>query len=150
MSIITKIKNSVEAATGLSFYYDTPQTLNYRLDRVTFPCAMMHIAQSGTITDQNGILHERLTISVIFATTSRLDFDGLSVEENEIDGLKQKAFLWLVSLKNNHDLRLISENGTERYYATDDAIFSAFAVNVTIEEISGVSKCDIPEPTTNG
>lgn len=143
MSIIDKIKKSIEDATGLMFYYDTPQTLNVRLDRATYPCAMLHILQSGAVTDANGVLRERLTIEVLFATTSHLDFDGVDVEANEIDGLKKQAFKWLIKLLRSHDLRLVSINGTNRYYATDDAIYSAFGVNVTLDEAQGFSKCDI-------
>lgn len=143
MSIIDKIKKSIEDATGLTFYYDTPQTLNVRLDRATYPCAMLHILQSGAVTDANGVLRERLTIEVLFATTSHLDFDGVDVEANEIDGLKKQAFKWLIKLLRSHDLRLVSINGTNRYYATEDAIYSAFGVNVTLDEAQGFSKCDI-------
>lgn len=143
MSVIEKIKNSITATTGLPFYYDTPQTLNVRLDRATYPCAMLHILQSGAVTDANGILRERLTIEVLFATTSHLDFDGVDVEANEIDGLKKQAFKWLIGLLRSHDLWLVSINGTNRYYATDDAIYSAFGVNVTLDEAQGFSKCDI-------
>ena len=143
MSIIDKIKKSIEDATGLTFYYDTPQTLNVRLDRATYPCAMLHILQSGAVTDANGVLRERLTIEVLFATTSHLDFDGVNVEANEIDGLKKQAFKWLIKLLRSHDLRLVSINGTNRYYATEDAIYSAFGVNVTLDEAQGFSKCDI-------
>lgn len=143
MSIIDKIKKSIEEATGLPFYYDTPQTLNVRLDRATYPCAMLHILQSGAVTDANGVLRERLTIEVLFATTSHLDFDGVDVEANEIDGLKKQAFKWLIKLLRSHDLRLVSINGTNRYYATEDAIYSAFGVNVTLDEAQGFSKCDI-------
>lgn len=145
MSIIDKIKNTITAATGLPFYYDTPQTLNLRLDTATYPCAMLHILQSGAVTDTNGVLRERLTIEMLFATTSHLDFDGTDVEANEIDGLKKHAFRWLLKLFRSHELRLISINGTNRYYATDDAIYSAFGVNVTLEEAQGYSKCDINE-----
>ena len=143
MSIIDKIKNSITAATGLPFYYDTPQTLNVRLDRAQYPCAMLHILQSGAITDANGILRERLTIEMLFATTSRLDFDGTDVEANEIDWLKKYAFTWLMKLLRSRDLRLVSINGTNRYYATDDAIYSAFGVNVTLDEAQGFSACDL-------
>ena len=143
MSIIDKIKKSIEDATGLTFYYDTPQTLNVRLDRATYPCAMLHILQSGAVTDVNGVLRERLTIEVLLATTSHLDFDGVDVEANEIDGLKKQAFKWLIKLLRSHDLRLVSINGTNRYYATEDAIYSAFGVNVTLDEAQGFSKCDI-------
>lgn len=143
MSIIDKIKNSITAATGLPFYYDTPQTLNVRLDRAQYPCAMLHILQSGAVTDANGILRERLTIEMLFATTSKLDFDGTDVEKNEIDGLRKHAFKWLLKLSRSRDLRLVSINGTNRYYATDDAIYSAFGVNVTLDEAQGFSACDL-------
>ena len=145
MSIIEKIKNSVVEATKLPFYYDTPQTLNVRLDMAKFPCAMLHILQSGAVADENGIIRERLTIEMLFATTSRLDFDGRDVEDNEIDALKKYAFAWLFVLMRSHDLRLVTNNGTNRYYATDDAIYSAYGVNVTIEETQGFTKCDLPE-----
>ena len=142
MSVIEKIKNSITAATGLPFYYDTPQTLNLRLDRATYPCAMLHILQSGAIVDTNGILRERLTIEMLFATTSDLDFDGTDVVKNELDGMKLLAFQWLLALYRSRELRLVSINGTNRYYATDDAIYSAYGVQVTIDEAQGVSKCD--------
>lgn len=143
MTIIDKIKNSITAATGLPFYYDTPQTLNIRLDRATFPCVMLHILQTGTALDTNGIIRERITIEMLFTTVSNLDFDGTDVEANELDALKRKAFAWLVALHRSHDLRVVSINGTSRYYATDDVIYSAFGVNVTLDEVQGVSSCDI-------
>ena len=142
MSVIEKIKHSITAATGLPFYYDTPQTLNLRLDRATYPCAMLHILQSGAIVDTNEILRERLTVEMLFATTSDLDFDGTDVEKNEMDGMKLLAFQWLLALYRSRELRLVSINGTNRYYATDDAIYSAYGVQVTIDEVQGVSKCD--------
>lgn len=142
MSIIDKIKKSVEDATGLPFYYDTPQTLNVRADYAMYPCAMLHIVESGAVQDTNGIMRERLTINVLFVTESSLDFDGVTVEATELDPLKKLAFKWLLSLNRSHDLRLVSNNGTSRYYATDDAILSAFGVNVTIDEAQGVTPCD--------
>ena len=143
MSIIKKIKQSVESATGLPFYYDTPQMLNVRLDRATYPCAMLHIVTSGALADDNGIMCERLNMEVLFTTTSSLDFDGVDVENNELDKMKEYAFKWLLSLISTRTgLRLVAINGTNRYYATDDAIYSAYGVNVTLEEIQGVTACD--------
>ena len=141
MNVIQKIKQSVESVTGLPFYYDTPQTLNKRLDTATYPCAMLNIVQSGAIVADNGIIRERLTVEVLFVTLSRLDFDGLQVE-NDLDAMKLKAFAWLLSLMRSHDLRLVSLNNTNRYYATDDAIYAAYGVNITIDEIAGVSSCN--------
>ena len=143
MSIIEKIKRSVERATGLPFYYDTPQTLNVRLDRATYPCAMLHIVTSGAVIGDNGIILERLNVEVLFTTTSRLDFDGVDVENNELDVLKMHAFKWLLYImRTRTGLRLVTLNGTNRYYATDDVIYSAYGVNVTLEEIQGVTACD--------
>lgn len=143
MSIIDKIKSSVETATGIMFYYDTPQTLNVRMERENwqFPCAILNIVQSGAVTDQNGVMRERLTIEVLFSQLSSLDFDGIKVEANELDEMKSTAFKWVQSLFRSHDLRVVSLNGTNRYYATDDAIISAYGINVTIDEIEGVSPC---------
>lgn len=147
MSIIGKIKESVEGATGLPFYYDTPQTLNERMSSGgwAFPCAMLHILQSNALQDTNGILRERLTIELLFATTSRLDFDGTTVEEYELDAMKHYAFKWLLSVYRSHTLRLVSLNSTNRYYASDDAIYSAYGVNITLEEIQGISSCNFSE-----
>lgn len=147
MSVTKKIGDSVTAATGLPFYYDTPQTLNIRLDTATFPCAMMNILQSGTIVENNTIIKERLNIEVIFAQKSRLDFDGMQVEKFELDAMKEKAFEWLLLLFRSHDLKLVSLNGTQRYYATEDVIYSAYGVNVTIDERQGVSICNLQAKT---
>lgn len=143
MSVIEKIKSTIGAATGLPFYYDTPQTLNVRLDTAQYPCAMLHILESGAVVDTNGVLRERLTIEMLFATTSRLDFDGTEVESEELQRMKVYAFQWLIALYRSRELRLVSINGTNRYYATDDAIYSAYGVQVTIDEAQGFSKCDL-------
>lgn len=143
MNVITKLKQSIEGSTGLVFYYDTPQTLNVRLDRAEFPCAMLNILQTGAVVTDNGIIRERLTIEVLFVTNSNLDFDGETVERDELDKMKLYAFTWLLALMRGGDFKLAAINGTSRYYATDDVIFSAFGVNVTIEELQGVSQCII-------
>lgn len=147
MSIIDKIVKSIDEATGLPFYYDTPQTLNVRMSNGdwAFPCAMLHIIQSGALQDANGIIRERLTLEMLFATASHLDFDGVAVENTELDKMKKYAFAWLLTLMRSRDLRMISMNSTSRYYASEDAIYSAYGVNVTIEEIEGVSRCTFKE-----
>lgn len=141
MNVIEKIKQSVEAATGLPMYYDTPETLNLRLDSMRLPCAMLFVVKSGAVEDSNGVLRERLTINMLFCDSSDLDFDGLD-NERILDGLKRKAFRWIRSLMVSGDFNLVSQNGTGRLYATDDAIVTAFSVGVTIDEIAGVGPCD--------
>lgn len=149
MTIIDKIEESIKGATGLPFYYDSPETLNQRMSGSSqkrpwvFPCAMMNILKSGAVQDQNGILRERLTVEVLFATKSDLDFDGVQVEACEINQMKVHAFTWLLALMRSRVLRLVSLNGTNRYYATDNAIYSAYGVNVTIDEVQGFSPCNL-------
>ena len=69
------------------------------------------------------------------------DFDG---EENEerIDICKRYALRWLQSLVGSDAIRLVSVNSTERVYNTTTDILTAYAVNVTIESIEGISPCN--------
>lgn len=142
MTIIDKIKASVEDATRFKFYYDSPSTLNTRLDNVELPCAMMELINQGAVTDDNGIIRERLTIQVLFADICDVDFDGIDTEEI-IDRLKRRAFMWLASLRRSQDLRLIDNLSTSRYYADNDAVVCAYGVTCVIEEVEGVSNCTI-------
>lgn len=138
MTVIDKIKESVERATGLQFFYDTPQTLNTRLDDMPLPCAMMQIVESGAAISENGVIRERLNVLVLFADKSELDFDGVQNERTRLDGLKKQAFAWLQALMRSETLQVVRIGNTARYYASDDAIVTAFAVNVELEEIEGV------------
>ena len=154
MTIIEKIAESVHEALDTKdacgntervfpFYYDTPETINVRLDHADFPCAFLHVIESGVLADVNGILKERLTCQVLFAAPTVLDFDGLENEEI-IDDLKRAAFIWLQVLKRSGDLKLASVQNTQRLYATEDAIVTAFGVTCDIEEVDGISFCDLP------
>lgn len=148
-SVIKKIEKTVKDAMSgeYPFYYDTPQTLNQRLDNAAYPCAMLHILESNALVDTNGIFRERLSIEMLFADTMQLDFDGIDTEETKMQALKEAGFAWLVTLYRSHELRLIAINGTHRYYASDDSIVGAYGISVTLEEVQGFAKCKI-EPTT--
>ncbi|MBQ5901470.1 MAG: hypothetical protein IIW86_06385, partial [Clostridia bacterium] len=69
---------------------------------------------------------------------SELDFDGVQNERTRLDGLKKQAFMWLQALMRSETLQVVRIGNTARYYASDDAIVTAFAVNVELEEIEGV------------
>lgn len=138
MNIIQKIKESVENATGYPFIYDSPQTLNLRIDSIPLPCAMLDVVESGVVVDDNGVMRERMQIQVLFCAKSDLDFDGLLNEQHRLDGLKKKAYKWLLSLRGSEHIRLVAIGNTQRYYATQDAIITAFGVAATIEELEGV------------
>lgn len=153
MTIIEKLAQSIhdvldiknaegEVVRPFPFYYDTPQTLNVRLDNANFPCAFLHVIESGTADDTNGILRERIMCQVMFANLTVLDFDGLE-NERIIDALKRIAFVWLQGLRKSQDLRLASNIRTRRLYASEDAILTVFGVTITVEEIDGISPCDV-------
>lgn len=139
-TIIDKIKEAFEASTEYPLYYDTPQTLNLRLDSAQFPCCLLNVVSSGAVTADNGIIRERMTIEVLAADLSRLDFDGIEAER-QIDPLKRRMLKALSDMQRSRDLQLDSINGTSRYYATDDAIVVAFGVNITLTEREGVTPC---------
>lgn len=154
MTIIEKIAASVHEALDtrgrdgkvievFPFYYETPETMNIRLDNAQYPCAYLYVVNSGTAIDENGIIREALTCQVVFTSTTVLDFDGLE-NERIIDVLKRAAFCWLQVLRRSSELRLRSIENTTRYYATHDAILTGFSVTVRIEEVEGISICDLP------
>ena len=148
MNIITKIKNSVQASTGESFYYGATQEINRVLDGAALPCSVMYLLQQGQITDENGFIHERLTAVVFFINKTQFDPDSID-NEDIIDTEKKKAFGWVSRLRLNDNLKLISVNSSERVYDEFDSIVTGYAVNVTIEEVSGIGLCNAPDPATS-
>lgn len=142
MTIIDKIKNSVESITGMQFIYESPQTINTRLDNMPMPCAFMNIIDQGVAIDDNGIIREQMTIQVMFCDLCDLDFDGIDAEKI-IDRLKKIAFSWVAKSMASTEFKVKAILGTNRYYADNDAIVCAFSVSLQIEEIDGVSKCTL-------
>ena len=140
MTIIDKIKNSVESVTGMQFVYESPQTINTRLDNMPMPCAFMNIIDQGVAIDDNGIIREQMTIQVMFCDLCELDFDGIDAEKI-LDRLKKIAFSWVANAMSSTEFKFKEILGTNRYYADNDAIVCAFSVSLQIEEIDGVSKC---------
>ena len=140
MTIIDKIKSSVETITGMQFIYESPQTINTRLDNMPMPCAFMNIIDQGVAIDDNGIIREQMTIQVMFCDLCELDFDGIDAEKI-LDRLKKTAFFWLAKSMSSTEFKIKAILGTNRYYADNDAIVCAFSVSLQIEEIDGISKC---------
>ena len=140
MTIIDKIKSSVETITGMQFIYESPQTINTRLDNMSMPCAFMNIIDQGVAIDDNGIIREQMTIQVMFCDLCDLDFDGIDAEKI-LDRLKKTAFFWLAKAMSSTEFKIKAILGTNRYYADNDAIVCAFSVSLQIEEIDGISKC---------
>lgn len=145
MTIIEKIKQSVEGATGMPFLYHAAGELNELIARCgELPVAYSFLIDSGTIDDVNGRYHERVTLAVMFCDKTEFDFNALENEEI-IDRMKVKAYKWMQSLRMSNTLRVVSVNNTQRLYDNTTDILTGFAVNITIEDVSGVGECELPQ-----
>lgn len=146
MSIIDKIKASVESVIGHDrFYYNDGDGLNIDLDNANYPCAFAQLVETGTLADDFGHYHERIGIGVYFADVADIDLEPLA-NERILTELKKSALTWLATLAANSDLSLVSVNGTDRVYIKAngyDVRLTAFVVNVTLEETQGYGVCDI-------
>lgn len=145
MTIIEKIKQSVEGATGMPFLYHAAGELNELIARCKeLPVAYSFLIDSGTIDDVNGRYHERVTLAVMFCDKTEFDFNALE-NEQIIDRMKVKAYKWMQSLRMSNVLRVVSVNNTQRLYDNTTDILTGFAVNITIEDIAGVGECELPQ-----
>lgn len=145
MTIIEKIKQSVEGATGMPFLYHAAGELNELLARCKeLPVAYSFLIDSGTIDDVNGRYHERVTLAVMFCDKTDFDFNAME-NEQIIDRMKVKAYKWLQSLRMSNALHVVSVNNTQRLYDNTTDILTGFAVNITIEDVAGVGECELPE-----
>lgn len=145
MTIIEKIKQSVEGATGMPFLYHAAGELNELIARCSeLPVAYSFLIDSGTIDDVNGRYHERVTLAVMFCDKTDFDFNALE-NEQIIDRMKAKAYKWLQSLRMSNALRIVAVNNTQRLYDDTTDVLTGFAVNITLEDIAGAGECELPE-----
>lgn len=145
MTIIEKIKQSVEGATGMPFLYHAAGELNELIARCgELPVAYSFLIDSGTIDDVNGRYHERVTLAVMFCDKTEFDFNALE-NEQIIDRMKVKAYKWMQSLRMSNALRVVSVNNTQRLYDNTTDVLTGFAVNITLEDIAGVGECELPD-----
>ena len=145
MTIIDKIKQSIEGATGMPFLYHAAGEINELLARCkSLPVAYSFLIDSGTIDDVNGRYHERVTLAVMFCDKTEFDFNALENEEI-IDRMKEKAYKWMSSLRMSNTLHVVSVNNTQRLYDNTTDILTGFAVNITIEDVAGVGECELPQ-----
>lgn len=145
MTIIEKIKRSVEAATGLHFLYHAAGEINELIARAgELPVAFAFLLDNGTIEDVNGMYHERVTFAVMFADKTEFDFNALE-NEQIIDRMKIKAYRWLQSLRTSNELNVIAINSTQRLYDATTDILTGYAVNITLEDTDGYGACDFEQ-----
>lgn len=145
MTIIEKIKQSVEGATGMPFLYHAAGELNELIARCKeLPVAYSFLIDSGTIDDVNGRYHERVTLAVMFCDKTEFDFNALE-NEQIIDRMKVKAYKWMQSLRMSNALRVVSVNNTQRLYDNTTEILTGYAVNITLEDVRGYGLCDFED-----
>lgn len=145
MNIIEHIKNSVEEV-GCAFLYNAEGEMNDIVARCPElqnggVACICYLLKNGTAVQVGGAWRERLNVGLFFSMVAEYDFGG---EENEerVDICKRYALRWLQSLVGSDAIRLVSVNSTERVYNTTTDILTAYAVNVTIESIEGISTCN--------
>lgn len=147
MSIVDKIKKSVEDATGRPFIYDTLEGLNVEIGRrSTARVVWSALVDSGTIEDENGMIHERVNMALFFCD-KMAGLDCFSLEnERVLTECKRAAFTWLTQSRRDPEIRVVSVNATARTYQQLDDIITAFVLDVVIEEKEGFGVCDLPRP----
>ena len=145
-SIIDKIKESIEEVVGANgFHYNDGDGLNIDLDNAQYPCAFAQLIEAGALEDRFGQYHERVSLGIFFANVADIDLDPVK-NERIITQLKQHALVWLASLRNNDELKLIDVRGTDRVYIKTndyDVRLTAYVVNVELEEVQGFGVCDL-------
>ena len=146
MTLIDYIRESVEGI-GCAFLYNAEGEMNdivarcpsLQNDGVVCLC---YLLKNGTAVQVGGTWRERVNVGLFFSMLSEYDFSGTENEER-LECCKQYALRWLQSLVNSADLRLISVNSTERVYNNTTDLLTAYAVNVTIESIKGITPCNV-------
>lgn len=144
MTIIEAVKNSIERV-GCAFLYHADGELNELVAcEPAFdgdvPVALCYLLGSGSTDITAGVARERVNIGVFFSLKTNFDFDAIE-NERLLDVCKKYAQRWLLSLNDDVFVRLVSLNSTERVYDTTTDILTAYAVNVTLEQVQGQTLC---------
>lgn len=143
MTIVAKIKKTIEEATGLPFLYHAAGDLELLLAQVpSLPVAYTFLLDTSAVADVNGIFHERATLAVVFASETAFDFNSLE-NEQLIDEMKRTAYKWITSIRRRYYdvLDVVAVNSAQRLYDTTAAVLTGYAVNITLQEVEG-SGCE--------
>lgn len=151
INIIKNIKKSVERI-GCGFLYAGDGEINEMVARCTDyvkdePVVICYLLRTNNVQQIAGSWRERVNVGLFFSKLSNFDFDGIE-NENILTTCKRYAFRWLNSVQNDEtDFNISSVNSSERVYDVTGDLLTAYALNVTIDEVSGVTACDVePSP----
>ena len=135
MSLINKIKNSIEENTKLTCLYDDLGNINRRLDYQSYPLCFFTLINRGGLISVNGVYRELANVVIFFVNTSTFDFESLE-NEQIIESCKSIALKWLDSLPRNGVLKATVLD-TSRVYNYSDSILTGYCLNLRIEELEG-------------
>ena len=136
MSIVNKIKTSVQTITGLPCYYDDSGRLNMKLDYLEYPLAFFTLINNGNLNTTNAHYRERVDIAMFFIKPTTFDFESLE-NEQIIEECKGYALKWLQGLRLQRDLIPLYVLNTTRVYNYADTILTGYAINIRLEETIG-------------
>lgn len=139
MSIINKIKSSVEAATGLACYYHSAVELDRLFDNAPLPCAFFTLLTEAEVVNDTSQLRERAEVAVFFCDKTDFDF-GSAENEAIISVQRANAFRWVNAI-NGSDISLDGDLRSERIYDRFDCNVTGYGIRCTITENVGESKC---------
>lgn len=142
MSIVEKIRNSVESATGLKCLYQSPEQLNRIWDNTDFPCAYFFLLGVGNAEISGITFKERVSVVMFFV--DKAEYDARAVDlERIIQKQIGNAHKWVRNLLSSKTLRMIGAiERTQRVYEEGDVILTGYAIQVTVQERQGSVICD--------
>lgn len=124
--------------SGISFYWQSPETLNITLERrgVKYPCAIAYPIETLQLTTVSGNFRERLQLAVFFVQPTKFDFNE-KANWGLIEQCQTLAYKWLRDAYQYPYLKVVQVNGTSRVYDNTDVILTGFGLNITLEEVFG-------------
>lgn len=143
MSIIEKIKQEFERATGLSIIYQSSEMVNVLIDTTPLPCGWWYIIDSGqvVIESTSGEIKERLQARLYVGDKTSLDFDAI-INEQIITQCKEILFKFVKHVRTtNCGLEIENINQSKRFYLETDAIVTGYMLDLTIKENQGINIC---------
>lgn len=146
MDINAKIKLIAETMTGYSVVVDTSNGANVELSKITMPCILVFIQETGEFASNNSHYRDSVNIRVAFLNKMPKGFKESDVETMRYE-LKQDMVILYHKLKFDFQFKI--NNETVRYeivYDEFDDNLLGVVFNDNIKERVGLNlACDVPD-----
>lgn len=146
MDINAKIKLIAETMTGYSVVVDTSNGANVELSKITMPCILVFIQETGEFASNNSHYRDSVNIRVAFLNKMPKGFKESDVEAMRY-ALKQDMVILYHKLKFDFQFKI--NNETVRYeivYDEFDDNLLGVVFNDNIKERVGLNlACDVPD-----